>query len=98
MKNVRYWVSWYSGCYRDEGFTFPPFQFWSYGTRIRRKSDRVNQILFALLEAPDKEMIWDVIGKHFPDYSSRFLEAVAEDWSPGSRFPDFDGKPFLVVV
>ena len=31
----RYWVSWYSGNYEDEGCTTPPFKFWVTGYRSR---------------------------------------------------------------
>lgn len=31
----RYWVSWWSGNYEDEGCTNPPFQFWLTGQRER---------------------------------------------------------------
>jgi hypothetical protein len=31
----RYWVSWWTGDYEDEGCTTPPFQFWITGQRDR---------------------------------------------------------------
>lgn len=31
----RYWISWYSGYYADEGCTAPPFQVWITGSRQR---------------------------------------------------------------
>ena len=31
----RYWVSWWSGYYEDEGCTKPPFQIWISGQRDR---------------------------------------------------------------
>lgn len=31
----RYWISWYSGNYEDEGCTKPPFKFWITGCSFR---------------------------------------------------------------
>ena len=32
---AKYWVSWYSGNYADEGCTAPPFKFWVTGSCFR---------------------------------------------------------------
>jgi hypothetical protein len=49
----------------------------------------------ALIEANSEAEIWPVIKHHFPDYEYRMCEPVADDWKPGSRFPDFQDRTSL---
>lgn len=96
----RYWISWYSGNYADEGCTKPPFQFWCSGYRDRKKDDRDEQILCAVVDAighPDdhEKDICAVLKQHFPDYKLRFITEKQSDWTPGDRFPGFEGRTGL---
>lgn len=84
----RYWVSWYSGNYADEGCTKPPFPFFVSGYRDRNgDSDRDDCSICALFDASDEQAIWLLVRKHFPDCEERFIEPVAGDWLPNNRFP-----------
>jgi hypothetical protein len=85
---TRYWVSWWSGNYEDEGCTKPPFQFWVSGQRERgMDEDRDEESICAVIDSESSEDIESLIAKHFPDYEMRFCEERASDWEPGDRFP-----------
>lgn len=45
----RFWVSWYSGNYEDEGCTAPPFKFWVTG-QIDRENNGLTPDLLAKYE------------------------------------------------
>lgn len=95
----RYWVSWYSGNYADEGCTKPPFQFWCSGTRDRPgDTDKDDEILCAVIDAigfsPEKDIHFS-LKQHFPDYTIRFLEKKPDGWQPGDRFPGFENRTSL---
>ncbi len=97
----RHWISWYSGNYADEGCTKPPFQFWCSGTRERNgNDDRNEQILCAVVDCighPDDHAkdIRQALKRHFPDFTERFIEPKEKDWTPGDRFPGFEGRTSL---
>jgi hypothetical protein len=98
---TRYWINWVSGNYADEGCTNPPFQFWRSGSRDRKgDTERDDLILCAVVDCvghPDDhyEDIRAVLKQHFPDFEERFIEAKPSDWTPGDRFPDFEGRTSL---
>lgn len=92
----RWWVSWWSGYYDDEGCTEPPFQVWITGSRDRDET-RNEVSLCAVIDADSEAVIWDSVLEHFPDYVGRFCEPVDPDWIPGDRFRDYQGRTALHV-
>jgi hypothetical protein len=85
----RYWVSWWSGNYAEEGCTKPPFQFWCSGYRDR-EGEGDEESLCAVIDAPDEDLVFTAIEKHYPDCKPRFCEEKAPDFEPDpERFPDF---------
>ena len=107
---TRYWVSWYSGYYTDEGCSKPPFQVWISGTAERRshlpqkfenfegdEEDNVKDdcTICAMIDAESEEDIWKVVEKHFYDYDPRFCTEEEPDAVPSDRFPDFENKTSL---
>jgi len=106
-KLKRYWVSWYSGYYEDEGCTKPPFQVWISGQAERRShlpqkfenfkgdeedNEKDDCTICAVIDAESEEEIWESVKKHFPDYEERFIKEREPDYVPGDRFPDFENK------
>lgn len=90
----RYWVSWWTGNFADEGCTEPPFQSWCSGYRDRT-DDRDQESLCAVIDAENEEQIWQAIHKYFPDYEERFCELVEKDFEPSDRFPGFENRTSL---
>ena len=85
----RFWVSWWSGNYADEGCTKPPFQFFVTGYRDRNDdSGKDDCSICAWIEAPSEQSVLDVIQVHFPDYEARFINEVESDFVPNNRFPN----------
>ncbi len=98
---MRYWVSWISGNYADEGCTKPGIQFWVSGYAQRRShlpqefesgAEKDDCTICALIDAPNEEAVWAGVARHFPDYEQRFIEAVEHNAMPGERFPDFKNR------
>jgi hypothetical protein len=90
VKMPRWWVSWWSGNYEDEGCTAPPFDVWQTGHRDRQNDtdNGRDEISFCLwVEAEDEAAIWAAIAKHYPDYEERFCNPCDDDYAPGDRFP-----------
>lgn len=101
----RYWVSWISGYYEDEGCTKPPYKVWISAQMDRRRhlpqafdlkegqteaNPKDDCTICAVIDAESPEQIWTSVAKHFPDYEERFIKEVAPDYAPGDRFPGFD--------
>ena len=84
---TRFWTSWWSGRYADEGCTQPPFQFWCTGEMERQYSNRTNESYCALLGADNRDDIVALLKRHFPDMELRFISERAADWKPNNRFP-----------
>lgn len=85
---TRFWVSWVSGNYADEGCTKPPFPLFETGALSREDgSERTDLTLCAILEADTEARLWETITRYFPDCGRRFIQVVAPDWLPGDRFP-----------
>lgn len=86
----KYWISWISGNYADEGCTKPSFKFWETGSIFRQNSERDDLTLCTLLEVPSEEAAWELIPKHFPDYEERFCnrrsDLTYEKLAEGGRF------------
>jgi hypothetical protein len=95
---ARFWVSWWSGNYEDEGCTKPPFDSWCSGVRARadtKRTGRDEESYYAVIDTENKgaeKRIMASIKKHFPDAEMRFIEPKPLDFKPGSRFPGFDEK------
>ncbi len=118
---TRYWISWYSGYYADEGCTTPPFQVWITGSRQRPNDgltpeqlskyqafdneddadefldehSRDTATICAMVDAESEDEIWEVVGKHFPDYEQRFIEEWKAGDVPGDRFGNFENRTSL---
>jgi hypothetical protein len=86
IRMTRYWVSWWSGYYLDEGCTKPPFQSWISG---QRDGPRDECSFCAVIDADSESEILDCIRHHFPDYELRFCNPKPDDYEPGDRFPGF---------
>ena len=87
----RFWVSWYSGNYADEGCTRPPYTFWSSGSADRYVNGQLDTVrdeltLCAVIDAETADAVWPQIRRYFPDYRERFCEEKAGDFMPGERF------------
>lgn len=82
----RYWVSWWTGYYADEGCTKPPFTVWTSGERDQRKDGRDEVSLCAVLDAPNEVSVWAAVKHYFPDVEQRFCEIRPSDFKPGDRF------------
>jgi len=90
---ARYWASWWSGNYADEGCTAPPFEFWVSGQRERRDGGEKDDCsICAVIDAEDEDAVEGLIKNHFPDYEMRFCELRASDFFPSpDRFPGRHG-------
>lgn len=91
----KYWVKWYSGYYKDEGCTRPPFQAWIIGYRTRPNSNKNDCIIYALINANNQKEVWKIIKKHFPDFKIVYSILVPIDYIPPKKFPNFKNKTNL---
>lgn len=89
----RYWISWYSGNYADEGCTSPPFEHWVTGQRDRPQYGLTDEQYkkFDTLRGAAKDSYLD---KHARDDCTicAIIDAVDEDaaWKQvKTHFPDF---------
>jgi hypothetical protein len=98
---MRFWVSWISGNYFDEGCTHPPIQYWLSGQMDRRAhlpqkdsngEEKDDCTLCAVIDAESEDEVWQNIAKYFPDYAERFIEERAPDYEPGDRFLSFENR------
>lgn len=89
----RFWCSWWSGNYADEGCTKPPFRFWNSGERPRLTTpDRTDCSLCAVIDVKSENDARLFVEQHFPDHEWRFVVEKPLTWSPEpSRFPPHDG-------
>lgn len=92
----RFWVSWWSGNYADEGCTKPPFVFMVSGSHDRNDdTGRDECSCCAVFDARNGSTIRRLVTKHFPDARFRFVKPEHHDFEPGDRFPDC--VPFRVI-
>lgn len=92
----RYWVSWWSGYYADEGCAKHPFQVWISGRRYKGgDTERDEVAIVSMVDAESEEAIWKAVARDFPDYEPRFCTEQKSDAVPGSRFPGFKGETKL---
>lgn len=85
----RYWASWWSGNYADEGCTRTPYRYFVSGMRYRNDG-RDEESLCMWFEADSEDAVRAAIMPHFPDYEERFIQAVDDDWKPNDRFPGIE--------
>lgn len=96
IPHARYWVSWWSGNYADEGCTRPPFPHMISGTRDRNDDSARDEVaMVAWLRARDPDAIWALVRHHFPDAEERFCNPAPVTFAPGSRFPDLT-EPYTI--
>ena len=89
----RYWVSWYSGNYADEGCTKPPFQFWVSGHRSRENNGLTDEKYAEYLKIIDEDERYEFLDTHSRDDCTicAMIDAEDEDqiWEAVSKyFPD----------
>ncbi len=100
---MRYWVSWTSGYYSDEGCTDPGIQVWMSGSRFRRThlpqafpdgEEKDDGHWCAVIDGEETH-IAEKLKTYFPDMEMRFIEERPDDYVPGDRFPDFQNRTML---
>jgi len=89
----RYWVSWYSGNYSDEGCSAPPFQFWTSGYRSRPRYGLNDELYTQLLKINNEEERQDFLDENSRDDCTicAMVDAENEDeiWRAVTKyFPD----------
>jgi len=93
----RYWCSWWSGYYLDEGCSMPPFQIWLLHERARNYPDttRTEVNIYAVIDSDLVAEIESSIQKYFPDYSELSIEEKDIDFQPDECFINFENKTLL---
>jgi hypothetical protein len=100
----RFWISFWTGNYADEGCLDAPFQVWLSGQTDRRShlpqkfesgEPKDDCSLCAVVDANSEEEIFPAVLKYFPDAEMRFCEPRPSDFVPGDRFGGFEGKTAL---
>lgn len=91
---ARYWVSWWTGNYADEGCTEPSFEHWVTGQKHREDYGMTEEQLTALEQIYDEDEYDKFIDKHARDDCSicAIIDAEDEDvvWKLVSKhFPDY---------
>ena len=95
---TRFWVSWWTGYYEDEGCTKPPVQVWSSGFRDRDGSyDKSDISLCAVVDAENEDAVWGNIRQYFPDCEPRFCDRVDADWTPNTRSLEFRNETQFIA-
>lgn len=92
---TRYWVSWYSGNYEDEGCTAPPFTFWVSG-QCERPNYGLSEEEYATWEAiEDGDESDEYLNTHARDTCTicALIDAPSEEeiWKVVAKhFPDYE--------
>jgi len=91
---ARYWISWYSGYYADEGCTTPPFQVWISGSRERPNYGLTEEQHKHYLSLEDEDEMDEFLSEHSKDTATicAMVDAESEDeiWAVvGKHFPDY---------
>jgi fructose-1,6-bisphosphatase/inositol monophosphatase family enzyme len=90
----RFWISWFSGNYEDEGCTKPPFKFWVSGSRFRVNYGLTEEQR-KVAEQLGEEEYKAYMNKHSRDDQIICTAIDAEDESAalalvGKHFPDYE--------
>jgi hypothetical protein len=90
----KYWVSWWSGNYADEGCTKPPFKFWVSGQKARPNNGMSDADYKTYISITDEDESEDFLNEHYKDDCSicALIESDSEDaiWELVSKhFPDY---------
>ena len=91
----RYWISWYSGGYEDEGCVDePPFQYWWSGSRFRPNYGLSDEKFSEYLKIENKEDTYAFLDKHGRSDGTACAMVEAENtdeiWQVvGKYFPDY---------
>jgi hypothetical protein len=93
----RFWVSWWTGNYSDEGCTVPPFKFWVSGQRDRPNNGLNEEQQKIAAQFSDDDAYEDFLDQHSRDDCSicAVIDAVDEEavWNlVGTHFPDYDQR------
>lgn len=90
----RFWTSWYSGNYEDEGCTNPPFQFWVTGYSGRNNYGLTAAQQAELAQIEDEDSQDDYLEKHARTNCTICAAINGEDeeavWKlVNTHFPDY---------
>ena len=91
----RYWISWYSGGYSDEGCTEPPFKYWWTGSRARPKHGLTAEqyIQYTLLKTEDEQFAFLDKHERSTGTACAMVEAESKEeiWPVIKKyFPDYE--------
>lgn len=91
---TRYWVSWYSGNYEDEGCTKPPFTFWVSGQCFRENDGLTPEQKEFADQIEDEDEYDDYLDEHSRDDCTicALIDAPSEEaiWEVVVKhFPDY---------
>ncbi len=87
---MKFWASWWSGNFANEGCTEPPFHVWVSGERDRADG-KDEWSICGHLAFPSEEALRESVAKHYPDCEWRFVKEVGDDFKPNNRFPPHKG-------
>ena len=90
----RYWISWWSGYYADEGCTRPPFQVWISGYKEREHHGLTPEQLAESIKLDNEDKYFAYLDKYRKDDASicALVDAKNEEeiWETISKhFPDY---------
>lgn len=93
-KMKRFWASWYSGYYEDEGCTKPPFEVWVTGQRERPQYGLTPEKYAEYDLIEDEEAGWAFLDEHGKNDATicAFIDAESEGalWLiVAKHFPDW---------
>ena len=96
-KMKRFWVSWMSGNYADEGCSAPPLKFWISGSRPRPNNGLSDLSYSIYLKIEDEDAAEEFIEKYARDDVSicAVIDAECEEdvWDlVAKHFPDFETR------
>jgi len=100
----RYWVTFLSGYYKDEGCSHPDFPSWILSDIKDRRlflphltSDghpKTDCVIAGLIDAFSEEELWIRVKKFFPDYEMQSIETKPAQWQPPEDTHPYSGiKP-----
>lgn len=93
----RFWASWWSGNYEDEGCTIPPFKFWVSGQKCRPKHGLTDEQFVTYKHLEDEDDIENFLAENGKDDCSICAVIDAENidavWElVATHFPDYEER------